>query len=77
MNPLIKKNDNSIIPSDSAFFDKLITKKQLAEYFSMSERSIDRMMAKGTIPYKVFDRAVRFSVKEIMKWLQTRSRNHE
>ena len=56
------------------FFDKLITKKQLAEYLSVSESFINKLMVKEGLPYRQIGRAVRFSLREVAEWLSKRKR---
>lgn len=65
---LVKKETNSL------FIEKLTTKKQLALDLSLSESMINKLMSKEGLPYRQIGRAVRFSVKEVMEWLQKRSR---
>jgi excisionase family DNA binding protein len=54
------------------FFEKLVTKKQLAEQFSVSMSFINKLMAQNGLPHRKLGRAVRFSVKEVAEWLQER-----
>jgi predicted DNA-binding transcriptional regulator AlpA len=58
----------------STFFEKLVTKKQLAEALSISQSFINKLMVKEGLPYRQIGRAVRYSVREVVDWLNKRSR---
>jgi excisionase family DNA binding protein len=58
----------------SQFFEKLVTKKQLAEVLSISESFVNKLMAQDGLPYRQIGRAVRFSVNEVVEWLQSKRR---
>lgn len=57
-----------------AFFEKLLTKRQLADLMEISTGYIDKLMALGEIPYFKIGKAVRFRQTEVLVWLQRRRR---
>ncbi len=54
------------------FFERLLTKKQLADLLEISTSYIDKLMALGEIPYLKIGKAVRFRQTEVLVWLQRR-----
>lgn len=51
----------------------LITKKEAAELLKISESSLNRILAKGTLPsYRVGVRTVRIDRDDIRKYIETR-----
>ena len=54
------------------FFERLLTKKQLADLLEISTSYIDKLMALGEIPYLKIGKAVRFRQTEVLAWLQRR-----
>lgn len=59
---------------DSRFFDKLVTKVQLAEQLGLSLSYIAKLMSNEGLPFYKLGRAVRFSQVEVVDWLQKRRR---
>ena len=59
--------------SDGQFFEKCITKTQLAHQIEVSESFINKLMLQG-LPHFQIGRAVRFRVSEVVEWLQKRRR---
>jgi excisionase family DNA binding protein len=62
------------IREQSLFFEKLVTKKQLAELLAVSEGFINKLMHQEGLPHLKLGRAVRYRVKEVVSWLQQRRR---
>lgn len=54
------------------FFDKLLTKRQLADLLGISVSYIDKLMTLGEVPYFKIGKAVRFRHSEVLAWLQRR-----
>jgi excisionase family DNA binding protein len=64
-------------PGDTSaltLFDKWVTKRQLAEHLAVSESFINKQMKQGGLPYIALGRSVRFSIQEVVAWLQKRRR---
>jgi phage terminase Nu1 subunit (DNA packaging protein) len=55
----------------ASFFDKWITRTQLAEALSVSPSFISKMMLEG-LPCKRFGRATRFQVDAVVAWFERR-----
>jgi len=51
--------------------EKLLTKKEVAEYFNMSISTIDRLMRDRIIPYIKIQKTIRFKKSEIDKFLES------
>lgn len=60
--------------TSEAFFEKLLTKKQLAALLEISTGYIDKLMALGELPHFKIGKAVRFRQTEVLVWLQRRRR---
>jgi len=55
-------------------FEALLTKKQLADRLALSQSFINQLMKEEGLPHFRIGRAVRFRVREVVAWLQKRSR---
>lgn len=52
---------------------ELITKKEAAELLKISESSLNRILAKGSLPaYRVGSRLVRIDKADVLRYTQTR-----
>lgn len=67
---LHERNINASSPI--LFFDRLLTKKQLAEQLALSQSYISKLMAEEGLPRVKIGRAVRFRLSEVLDWLQKR-----
>lgn len=56
------------------FFDNLLDRKTLASRLSLSPSYISKLMAQEGLPYRKIGRAVRFSMVEVMAFLEQRRR---
>lgn len=65
------KNDNisQLAVYQQEFFEKCITKKQLAIFLCMSVGFINKMMNDG-MPYRKYGKAVRFWLSDVLRWFQ-------
>ena len=54
------------------FIEKLIGRKELAQFLGVSPSFISKMMALEGLPYVRIGRAVRFDLNEVRKWLFSR-----
>ena len=61
------------MPNQGEFFEKLVTKKRLAELLQLGVSTIDKLMKEEGLPFKKIGRAVRFRVGEVAMWLKRRS----
>ena len=50
--------------------DKMLTRKQLAEYMQVSERTIDRYREQGMPFHKLPTGSIRFKLEEVEKWMK-------
>lgn len=57
------------VESQREFFEKCITKKQLASYLNMSIGFVNKMMNDG-MPYRKYGKAVRFWLSDVLVWFQ-------
>lgn len=55
--------------------EKLISKKQLAEYLQVSEMTIDRWRKQGLPWTRAGVKLVRFDLDKVNKWLNDKARN--
>ena len=60
--------------SSGVFFEKLLSKCQLAERLGISESFINKLMIEDGLPYIKLGRAVRFRISEVMEFLNRRKR---
>lgn len=44
---------------------------EIAEYFKVTERTVQNWQAKG-MPFKKFGRIVRFELEEVLQWLESK-----
>ena len=49
--------------------ENMKTKKEIAEYFSVSVTTIDNRMKKG-LPYIKIGKSVRFDIEEVINWFK-------
>lgn len=47
----------------------MLTKKELATHYKVSESTVNRMLKQG-LPHKRFGNQVRFDLEEVEKWLE-------
>lgn len=50
--------------------DRLLTIPEVAAWFAKTTASIERMVARSEIPFRVIDETVRFSYRELVDWLE-------
>lgn len=55
------------------FFEKIISKQQLAEFLSLSVSMIDKLMQQG-LPYFKIGKSVRFRATDVLIFLERRKR---
>ncbi|MEY3901905.1 MAG: Helix-turn-helix domain [Pseudomonadota bacterium] len=55
-----------------SFIEKLIGRKELAQFLGVSPSFISKMMVLEGLPHVRIGRAVRFDVNEVRKWLFSR-----
>ena len=53
--------------------DKIMNKKETADYLKMSIPSIDRYMKSEELPYKKIGKSVRYVRAEIDEWLEKKN----
>lgn len=58
----------------NSFFEKLVTKEQLASTLEMGKSTISKLMVEEGLPYFKLGRAVRFRISEVVAWLERRHR---
>jgi excisionase family DNA binding protein len=51
-------------------FDKLVTKRDLARFLCVSEGLINKLVGERGLPHVKIGRTIRFSVKDVMSWLE-------
>lgn len=61
------------VSASPEFFEKLVTKRRLAEELALSESCISKLMASEGLPYFKIGRAVRYRISEVVRWLHERS----
>jgi len=71
MNQLINPQIQSK-SSDTLFLIRIVTRKQLAEILQLSPSFISKLMSEKGLPYFKIGRAVRFQLKEVMRFLEER-----
>lgn len=54
------------------FENKLLKLNEAAQYLSLSESYIRRLVARGEIPYVKVGRALRFSIASLNRWIEER-----
>jgi excisionase family DNA binding protein len=54
--------------------DAILTKKQLADYLKVTERTIDRLREEGLPCFNV-GKVIRFDRDEVLKWLKENGKN--
>lgn len=57
--------DNKIDPDE-----KLLTKKEIADFLNVSIKTIDKKVCLNEIPYFKIGRLVRFSKKKVLTWAE-------
>jgi excisionase family DNA binding protein len=67
-------NQSKTREDGSTVFEKLLTRKQLAELLGVSPSFISKLMANEGLPRIKLGKAVRFRIGEVAVWLQTRRR---
>lgn len=75
---LLRKNDVSGVlfqggfrsNDEGAFFEKLVTKRDLASLLCVSEGLVNKLVAERGMPHIKLGRNIRFSVKDVMSWLE-------
>ena len=55
---------------EAAFFEKLVTKRDLASFLCVSEGLVNKLVAERGMPHIKLGRNIRFSVKDVMSWLE-------
>lgn len=50
--------------------DRLLTKKEIADFLNVSVKMIDRKVLMDEIPYLKIGRLVRFSKKKVLAWAE-------
>jgi len=50
--------------------EKLLTKKDLAEFLNVSIKMIDRKVSLNELPFLKIGRLVRFDKREILSWIE-------
>ncbi|MEY2987433.1 MAG: Helix-turn-helix domain [Pseudomonadota bacterium] len=51
-----------------SFFERYITKDELARFLNVSRSLIDRLMATDGLPHLKIGRSVRFKVSDVLRW---------
>ncbi|HZK46818.1 MAG TPA: helix-turn-helix domain-containing protein [Atopostipes sp.] len=51
--------------------DELFKIDEIADYFKVSERTVQNWQAEG-MPFKKYGRIVRFDLKEVVEWLEAK-----
>ena len=62
-------------PDDKAGSDRILTKKQLAEVFQVSQRTVDSWMKRGYLPYWKIGWNIRFRLGDVLQTLDLNTRH--